>query len=251
MRVKIHLRGSGILPFDYHYHLSSAMYHYKEIANRELAAKLHYSSNIKVYTFSEIIVPNRKIRKKEPKGIEILGDYSYIIYTSPIKEYVEAVVEGMLSEPTLRVGRLKFIIERIEVLETPDVSWGDVLFKTISPIVMYTSSDGKKKDKPLFPSDTRWYVNLEKNIKHSYEETYGEVPRGKIVIETMHSKPKKYLFRKIENGKKKEGAIHAVHGHFRFQGTPELIRFAYESGVGERGAQGFGCVEVVNKEDNS
>ena len=239
------------MPFDYHYLLSSAMYHYKEIANRELAAKLHYSRSIKAYTFSEIIVPNRKIRKEAPKGIEILDDYSYIIYTSPVKEYVEAVVEGMLSEPTLRVGRLKFIVERIEVLETPNVSWDNVLFRTISPIVLYTSSDGKRKDKPLFPSDTRWYVNLEKNIKHSYEETYGEAPRGKIVIETLHSKPKKYLFRKVENGEMKEGAIHAVHGHFRFRGTPELIRFAYESGVGERGAQGFGCVDVVDKENIS
>ena len=224
------------------------MYHYKEIANRELAARLHYSKEVKAFTFSEINVPNRRIRKMPPKGIEILDDYSYIIYSSPVNAYIEALVEGMLAEPELRIGRLKFMVERVEVMEKPRTEWEDVVFKTLSPIVVYTSSDGKKKDKPLFPNDTTWYVNVENNIKHQYKEVHGEKPQGKLWIETLHSKPKKYLFRKIENGEKEEGAIHAVHGHFRFRGSSELIKFAYEAGVGERGAQGFGCVEVV--EDN-
>ncbi|NPA74610.1 MAG: CRISPR-associated endoribonuclease Cas6 [Euryarchaeota archaeon] len=245
MRVKVHLRGSGILPFNYHYQLSAAMYHYKKLADAELSARLHYSTDIKTFTFSEIMVPKRRIRTREPKGIEILDDYSYIIYSSPVKEYIEAVVTGMLSEPALRIGRLKFTIARIEVLETPDVDWKDVHFRTLSPVVVSTRNSEDKKV-PVYPTEPQWYVNVEKNIKHQYEEVHGEVPDGRLNIEVMHFKTKGYEFKKNKDGKIEEGYIKAVHGHFRFRGVPELIKFAYEAGVGERGAQGFGCLALVN-----
>jgi len=240
MRVKVHLRGSGILPFDYHYHLSSAMYRYKELADEELSARLHYSKEIKKFTFSEIMVPRRKVHKN--KGIEILDEYAYIIYSSPVKEYVEAVVEGMLSEPELIVGKLKFMIEKIEVLPYPQISWNDVIFKTLSPIVVSTRNEKGKKE-PLYPTDPQWYVNVVKNIKHQYRELYGTEVKGNISIEAIHTKTKKYEFPKGRGG-----AIKAVMGHFRFRGDAELIKFAYEAGIGERGAQGFGCLEVVEKQ---
>lgn len=243
MRIKVHLHGSGVLPFNYHYHLSSALYTYKKIANKELATRLHYSREIKTFTFSEIMIPKRKITKE---GIKFLDDYAYFIYSSPSKDYVKAVVEGMLSNPEFRVGKFRFMIEKIEVLPAPNVDWHDVTFKTLSPISLYSSSDGRKKE-PLYPTDTLWYVNIEKNIKHEYLVFYGEEPRGRIEIKTLHFKPKKYKFRKVERGKVVEGAIKAVHGHFRFRGNPELIKFAYEAGAGEHGAWGFGCLDVVNE----
>ncbi len=243
MRIKVHLRGSGILPFDYHYHLSSAMYKYKEIANRELSARLHYSKEIKTFTFSEIQVPKRRIGKR---GIEILDDYAYIIYSSPNKDYVEAIVEGMLSVPELRVGALKFTIESVEVLPVPQIDWGNVLFKTLSPVAVHTFVNGKKV--PLYPTDPQWYTNIEKNIKHQYEKVYGEKHEGRITVETLEFKPKKYEFKKKQGKKEQSGAVYAVHGHFRFKGEPELIKFAYEAGIGERGAQGFGCLKVAKKE---
>ncbi len=218
------------------------MYRFKEIANSSLAANLHYSREIKTFTFSEIIVPKRKI---DSMGIHILDGHAYLIYSSPSKDYVESLVEGMLANPQLRIGRINLIIEQIEVVPTPDVSWSDVTFKTLSPIVLYTSSDGKKKDTPLYPTDTRWYVNLEKNLRHGFEAFYGTVPHARLTVETLHFKPKKYQFQKIRDGKVFRGAIKAVHGHFRFRGDPHLIKFAYDAGVGERGAMGFGCLDIV------
>jgi CRISPR-associated endoribonuclease Cas6 len=244
MRVKVHLRGSGILPFDYHYQLMGAMYHYKELASKELSARLHYSREIKTFTYSEIMVPHRRARREEPRGIEILDNYSYLIYSSPLKDYVEAVVTGMLSAPELRVGRLKFLVEGVEVLKEPEINWKDAVFRTISPVVIYAPEDNGKK-KPLYPTDKEWYVLVEKNIRHQYEEVHGEYPEAPLFIETLRFKPKKYRFRKKSGEKVEEGAIKAVHGHFRFRGSPELIKFAYEAGIGERGAQGFGCLEVV------
>jgi|GEM_PF-6379542 len=82
MRIKVHLRGSGVLPFDYHYYLTAAMYKFKEIANFNLATMLHYSKEIKTLSFSEIMIPKLKITKN---GIKILEDYAYLIYTFPSK----------------------------------------------------------------------------------------------------------------------------------------------------------------------
>ena len=239
MRIKIYLRGSGILPYDYHRQLMGAMYRFKRIADDDLSTRLHYSHDIKLYTYSEIMIPKRKMRKE---GIEILGDNAYLIYTSPHEEYVKAVVEGMLSNPEFRIGSINFLIERIEVLPKPDISWNDVVFKTLSPIVVSTRDENGKKV-PLYPTDKEWYINVEKNIKHKYEMFHGIIPEGRVSIEVIRSKAKKYEFSKGNVG----GAIKAVHGHFRFRGSPNLIEFAYEAGIGERGAQGFGCVEVANE----
>ena len=242
MRIKVHLRGSGILPFDYHYHLGSALYHYMKLANEELSTQLHYSRRIKEYTFSEIMVPKRKIHKG--KGIEILDGYAYIIFTSPCKDYVEAVVTGLLDEPQLRVDNINFLIEQVEVLPSVNTIWNTVHFKTLSPIVV-TRRNAQRKKEPVKPTDKDWYIILENNIKHGYEEFYGTRPGGRISIEPVNKiglKTNKYEF-----PKEKGGAIHAVRGHFIFRGPPELIKFAYEAGVGERGAWGFGCLEVVNE----
>ncbi len=248
MRIKIHLKGSGILPFDHHYYLSSALYKYKEIANKDLAARLHYSKEIKTYTFSEILVPKRKIHSN---GIEILNEYAYFVYSSPVKEYVEALVQGLINEPELIIGDLKFTVMKIEVLPISNINWNDVILKTISPITMYSTSNARKKDLPLFPTQNTWYVNLEKNIKHQYEVVYGKKPEGKIRVETIEFRPKRYMFRKVSDGKVEEGPIIAVQGHFRFYGSPELIKFTYEAGVGERGAMGFGCLEIARKVDQN
>ncbi len=214
-----------------------------ELANEELSMRLHYSRRIKEYTFSEIMVPQRKIHKD--KGIEIVDDYAYIIFTSPSKDYVEAVVTGLLAEPHLRVGNLNFLIERVEVLPSVDISWNRVHFKTLSPIVV-TRRNAQGKKEPVKPSEKDWYIILENNIKHAYEEFYGEYPKGRIYIEPVSKtglKTNKYVFPKGRGG-----AVHAVRGHFIFHGHPELIKFAYEAGVGERGAWGFGCLDVVNEE---
>ncbi len=238
MRIKIHLEGSGILPFDYHYHLGAAMLKFKKIADEELSTRLHYSRDIKMYTFSEIVVPKRK---KMEKGIKILDGYAYIIYTSPHMEYVEALATGLLSDPALRVGELTFEITRVEVMEEPEVNWREVHFKTLSPISMYSSSNGKNKDIPLFPTQKEWYINLEKNVKKSYEKFYGTRIKGNLMVDTLHSKPKRYFLKDKKNG----NPVQAVHGHFIFRGNPHLIKMAYDAGVGEHGAFGFGCLEVV------
>ncbi len=32
----------------------------------------------------------------------------------------------------------------------------------------------------------------------------------------------------------------------RLQASPELLKFAYEAGLGEKNAMGFGCVDLIN-----
>jgi len=39
--------------------------------------------------------------------------------------------------------------------------------------------------------------------------------------------------------------IKAWQGHFLLEGSPELIQFGLDAGLGNRNAQGFGMVELV------
>lgn len=56
MRAKLILdTGETLLPYNYNYHLSSAIYSAFEKADPDLADYLHRSDEIKLYTFSRLL----------------------------------------------------------------------------------------------------------------------------------------------------------------------------------------------------
>ena len=115
------------------------------------------------------------------------------------------------------------------------------MFMAISPIYVKTlrSENGKLREFDLYPSEPKFYENLHKNLVERYSEFYGASPEKEHfdIVEVSGIKPKRIK----------------IAGHFRrcslmrlrIQANPELLEFAYDAGLGEKNAMGFGCVEVV------
>ncbi|HMB45156.1 MAG TPA: CRISPR-associated endoribonuclease Cas6 [Candidatus Methanoperedens sp.] len=77
----------------------------------------------------------------------------------------------------------------------------------------------------------------EKNHER-FSEFYDKAPIDHFdVIETANIKPKRI--------KIAEGYRRCTLMSLRIQASPELLKFAYEAGLGEKNAMGFGCVDVV------
>ncbi len=240
MRAKLVLESNEVLlPYNYNYHLSSAIYSAFENADPDLADYLHRSKEIKLYTFSRLLIQKRKVKED---GLLIEGPVH--LYISTGKELImKAGIEGALSKGKLRVGDVEFLIRSIEILEKPNFSKaldGYIEGKTLSPVNTTTKrmKDGELKSWDLYPDDIQFYENLRRNLLKKYEMIHGEKPEDR------------YFDLKIREFKKERVKIrNTMHRastfHFHLRGSPKLIKTAYDCGLGEKNSMGFGCIEVV------
>lgn len=242
MRAKLTLEnGRVVLPFNYNYHLSSAIYSTFEEADPDLADYLHRSDEIKLYTFSRLLVQDREVKDE---GLLIKGPVH--LYISTGKELIMKVgVEGSLSKGKLRVGDIEFRISSIEILEEPDFSKveGDYISgKTLSPVNTTTKrkKNGELKSWDLYPDDIQFYENLRRNLLKKYEMIHKEKPEDRFFDLKIRE------FKK-ERIKIRESMHRASTFHFKFKGSPELIKTAYDCGLGEKNSMGFGCTEITSK----
>ncbi|MDW7726941.1 MAG: CRISPR-associated endoribonuclease Cas6 [Candidatus Methanoperedens sp.] len=226
--------------YDYQYGIASMLYHKLAESDIRLANELHSHQGFKFYTFSNLFLEDRKYCKT---GLDF-GRATFFI-SSPDGRFIRSFAEGLLMKPDFFLqgmeGRVDFGIERIEVLASPDLG-EECFFRTISPVYVKTmrKDNGVLKEIDLYPSDPKFYENMHNNLRDRYTEFYGAPPDKDYfdVVGTSGIKPKRIK----------------VSGNFRrctlmnleIQASPELLRFAYDSGLGEKNAMGFGCLDVVD-----
>ncbi len=234
MRVRFEFNASpgSKIPIDYHYFLSSAVYGWMKEGNEEIAARYHYSKGLKPFTFSEIYL---KGSKAEGEELLIKDEFASLTFSSIFPEVVEAVVSGALSSGKLSIKDVDFQLTGVKVLEEPEFT-GRMRFKTLSPVAISVKENGKKRY--LYPTEVEWYVYLEKNLRKRYRDFLGEEYSGRVEIKLIRmSKAKRYNIL--------GGYVRAAKVEMEIRGSPEIIRVAYQSGIGEKTAQGFGCLEVL------
>lgn len=242
MRCKISIRKNSTSPlfFDYQYALASLLYARLAAANIRLANAIHSHQGFKFYTFSNLQIidwiPNKN-------GLDFTS--AYFIISSPDAEFIRSFAEGLLLEPEFQLGRhenkIDFLIDRIEILPQPDFA-DNCTFKTISPIYIKTMRKQGEHlaEVDLYPKDPKFYENLHNNLTSRYKEYFGHEIESDYfeVIDVGDVKAKRIS---IGNSMRR-----CSHMTLTLQAHPELIMFAYEAGLGEKNAMGFGCVDVVN-----
>jgi CRISPR-associated endoribonuclease Cas6 len=229
----------NFLYYDYQYGLASMLYSKLASSNIELANKTHSKQGFKFYTFSNLILEDRI---PEKNGLNFRKAHFFI--SSPDPEFIKSFTEGLLIEPEFFIGnnenRVNFVIERIEVL--PSIHFSDTCtFRTISPIYLKTlrKQDDKLIEFDLYPKDSKFYENLHKNLVARYKEFYGsKVDKDFFEVMNVSSfKPKRV---KIENNYRRCSLMNLY-----LSSNPKLLQFAYDAGLGEKNAMGFGCIDVL------
>jgi CRISPR-associated endoribonuclease Cas6 len=238
-RVSVRKISSNPLHFDYQYGLASMLYSKLASSNIELAKEIHSKKGFKFYTFSNLILED-KIPEKN--GLNFRKAHFFL--SSPDPKFIRSFAEGLLLEPEFYLGNneniASFVIERIEVL--PLIRFSDTsTFRTLSPIYLKTlrKQDDKLVEFDLYPKDSKFHENLHKNLVSRYEEFYGsKIDKDFFeVIDIPSFKPKRV---KIENNYRRCSLMDLY-----LSANPELLRFAYDAGLGEKNAMGFGCIDVL------
>lgn len=242
MRLKILLKsekGKLKIPFNYNHILSAIIYN--KIADLEFANKIHSSNSYKYFTFSQINI--HRFRMLKDGLLSQNGTLDFMI-SSPDDYLIRSLVEGFLNDLSIDFIGNKLIIQKVELLPIPEIE-DKIRVKTLSPIISRTKKevDGKLKIIDLAPGDY-FFKNLENNLINKYKE-FNKIEETdkkiKIYSEMRRVKSKRIS---IDTGDKK--TFHRAYMmDLILEGDKELLNFAYDSGVGEKSAQGFGMVKLV------
>ena len=245
MRLKIYLKSENNfkVPFNYNHILSSIIYN--KIADLDLANKIHDSNSFKFFNFSQINIKKRKLVKD---GIIARDGRISFYLSSPDDLLVKNLVSGFVDDLEINFKNDKLIVEKIEALKTPDFREISE-FKTLSPINIRDSKeiDGKVKRIDLAPSD-KFFKGIENNLIKKYcifnniENTDKKIS---AYSEMAHVKRKRITIPKGPNT-----TYHRAYMmDLILEGDTDLIKFAYDVGVGEKNSMGFGMLRYIETEN--
>jgi CRISPR-associated endoribonuclease Cas6 len=261
MRFKLTLQTlnkPALLPFNYQYPLSSAIYKIIQSADHEFASFLHnkgyaqQGKSFKLFTFSDIKTPFVKSGDR----MLLQCDVAELTACFYVPEAAENFIKGLFLNQHLQIADHKskttFNIIQVESLPSVHASKRIKVFQPISPLVV-----GKKNERGnydyLSPQDKDfedWLLHnwVEKVVATGTadEQTLQSLRQSLSVNVRLFSHPPQSRLITIKGGTDAETKIRG-YTKFRLEVTApdEMIELALGAGLGLYNAQGMGCVEVV------
>ena len=119
-----------------------------------------------------------------------------------------------------------------------------VMIRTLSPIMAYIT-DESGHTVYYTPEDENFYNSIVTNAHRKWASTYGEEKDFSLKISRVENI--KYIKRATRF---KSTFITAWHGTFVLEGTPQVLDFLYQSGLGSKNSQGFGMFELKKEQES-
>jgi len=269
MRLRLTIRPlqkSCSIPINYNYFLSSAIYRWIEASSPEYSAFLHehgfqpdgVARRFKHFCFSQLIVPERSVHGNR---LQIRSSLIHWCVGMPVEETLQHFVMGLFERQQFYIGShdTRFAIEHVEVL--PEPTWSrSMRFRMLSPLTVSVPEERNGSLIPhyLFADDPRLPAALRSNIINKYRSLHNGAPAGAAIdhaefyvcLETDFIRRQGGAERvskliTIREGQSDQTRVRGFLCPLTIEGEPELIRLAYESGLGEKNSMGFGMIEVV------
>jgi len=201
--------------------------------------------SFKLFTFSSILERGQYEKKH---GIFIFPKKISFYVSSPVNWILEQVAQNFVVSENFRIGPNNISISSISVLKMPNIS-ERIIVKAITPISIRSTflSEGKKYFHTYSPLDPKFEELINKNAKKKWLAFYGETCPYSLSIKPIFKNDKKYkrviYYGNINN---KKTIIEGWVGNYLLCGNTEFLKFAYDSGLGERNSQGFGLIEITD-----
>lgn len=254
--------GDCLLPVNYQYPLSAAIYRIIEQADEKYSSFLHnegYKFNgksFKLFSFSDLRVPFRI----QGDRLHINGSPASLIISFHIDEAATNFIRGLFINQRLeiadKISRTQFSVTNVQLLPDSFASVHhtepEVILQPLSPLVV-----GRKNNKGnydfLSPADldfNEWFI-------HNWIEKYKAINGSAAVdVETIRNRigiqlltPKQEIKSRLITIKAFTPEQTQIRGFTKFcmkvKAPMPLLELAMNAGLGLYNAQGMGCMECL------
>lgn len=249
------------LPIDHYPLLRGAVYRMLGQGNPELAASLHEDGyalpskdgevgtdtrRYKLFNFSLLRIPKTR-RRFAGDRIHIAPGLVQWFISSPREDFLRAEIDGLLqSQNGVVVGDARLPLVSLEALPPP-VLQETQRFSCLTPLVAAVPSPDRPTPYYLRPTDgERFSEAIRQNLLRKHQILHDALPADTVLTLTFDPA---YLERDKHNGTKKAtlGPIDVVGAFapFTLSGSTALMQTAYDCGIGQLNASGFGMIALL------
>lgn len=263
MRLKLTLmplNPQTAVPINYNYPVSAAIYRILSTASPNYANWLHekgYPNRenrlLKLFTFSDLQIP--RVRRQDQTLVAGNERPWELFVSSPVEqEFVQHFVIGLFEKQKLEIGGPgavgHFLIESVEAVAPPEFR-SQMKGIALSPIVVSTMREHNGKLRPYYyrATDPEVTEAMCKSVLSKYFALHGEpcqAPRLQIDLDMDYFRRRKGRVSRlvtIKEGSDQETQVKGFVMPFKITGNPELLRVAWECGIGDKTSLGFGMVD--------
>ncbi|MCP4521791.1 MAG: CRISPR-associated endoribonuclease Cas6 [Cytophagales bacterium] len=250
MRVRIIFslgnRGASV-PFHHQYLLSNLI----EDLKADLSEEFRHQN---LYCFSGL----KGQTKVGKSGLHFFSNKVTLVFTSPDKDFIDAILKRLFKEEMVEVGNLCLTPESVEREYAPEFT-EDVKYVCISPLVLAGPNTDISIEKDFIPPFDDAFSD------YLYESTMVRMQAtGRYTQEQIESffkfqvVPDKQYLAKIKEASKKFSRIYSteldderreVRGYtfpFTLYAAKEVQEFLFDCGFGEYAMGGFGMIDIAN-----
>lgn len=246
-----------ILPINYQYPLSAALYRIISKGDKEYATFLHekgYGKGFKFFSFSQIDCPF----KIDDDRFHLLSNEVQLCITFHLPRAAESFVKGLFHSERIDIAdkqsRGSFTVKSIESLPNPLLQYKEneilnILLKPLSPIVAGLQNERGHYDF-LSPEDTRFAESLIYNWRSKIAACYDEITSSEALLMVEVVFMKKPFKSRLLTIKADTDAETKIKGWMNFglkvTGEKRFMELLLNAGVGVYNSMGCGSVEVTN-----
>jgi len=237
LRIKINLKGKNIdLPIHYNYAIQGLLYNIitQKFKDAHDIGEVYENQKFKPFCFSRIFSSKYEIKDKR-----ILFDGEiYFIFSSPFSDISDHVVNYFLNNNTVRLGDN---IVSVSSLKSNDYKLkSSMKVRALCPITVYeTQKNEDSKFVRFFSPDM---VEFKECIKSNMNKKAAILG---IRSGTFDISPFKVTEKDEKVIRYKQSIIKGWTGIYSISGSDEMMRIAFEWGLGVKNSEGFGMVEEV------
>lgn len=266
MRIQLTIRPNKKcrIPINYQYPLSSAIYNILKSASPEYSEFLHDRGYTgpdgkprKLFTFSFLSFRSKVRPVSRYFHLREDVNATLIVCSPMLEDFVQNFVTGLFTDQKIVIASqdhsAHFFIEQVETLAEPEFA-ETVRFRMLSPIVVTTQIDRDEGLQTYYyrPFDESISEAVRQSLVKKHETIYRKSPEND---ELKFEVDREYVQRRggeekvsklitIREGREDETRVKGFLAPCTLKGSVELMRTAWECGIGDKCSMGFGCVTL-------
>lgn len=174
-----------------------------------------------------------------------------------LEDFIQNFVIGLFSQQKMEIisfhHRASFLVDRVEALQEPEFR-EEMRFRLLSPMILATQVDTDDGLQTYYyrPLDEGISDAVRQSLIKKHETIHSVSPR---FSEIRFEVDRAYIERKggqgcvsklitLREGSREETRVKGFLAPFTLKGSIELIRTAWDCGIGDKCSMGFGCINV-------